>query len=271
MSPSCPEACSGCPFRYAPLPLWAWYSLSSTQLYTIPNSVWQQQQHVSTLPVWPLTCNNRWAYLLVDSEGDGDSHKRKPVRRNHTPSSVPVTIATKRFLWVITMVLWVIPNIIRKCWLKPKWRNKWVRTMLCDIMVASASHLCTKLTVPSMGSMIQVGQSVSSRHSPAATDSSPMNLRVTGHRSNNSTANLLTYCFVHRVDNSRTCVLGIYSGWQRWGSSQLFDPFLSPNQLENFSASLLSAAETLTEQSEKHTGVWVLSVWELEMRNRETI
>ena len=43
-----------------------------------------------------------------------------------------------------------------------------------------ASNLCTKLTVPSMGSMIQVGLSVSWTRSPAATDSSPMNLGVRG-------------------------------------------------------------------------------------------
>lgn len=43
--------------------------------------------------------------------------------------------------------------------------------------VGGATHLWTKFTVPSIGSMIQVGRSVSSTRSPAATDSSPMNLR----------------------------------------------------------------------------------------------
>lgn len=67
---------------------------------------------------------------------------------------------------------------------------------VCDITMWAASHLCTKLTVPSMGSMIQVGLSVSSRRSPAATDSSPMNLRVTDQSSNNSTSYLLTSCLL---------------------------------------------------------------------------
>ena len=38
-------------------------------------------------------------------------------------------------------------------------------------------NLWTKLVVPSMGSMIQVGLSVNSHFSPAATDSSPMKLK----------------------------------------------------------------------------------------------
>lgn len=38
------------------------------------------------------------------------------------------------------------------------------------------AHLCTKLQVPSMGSMIQVGLGVSSHLAPAATASSAMNL-----------------------------------------------------------------------------------------------
>ena len=41
-------------------------------------------------------------------------------------------------------------------------------------------HLCTKLVVPSIGSMIQVGLSVRMLGAPAATDSSPMKLEEEG-------------------------------------------------------------------------------------------
>lgn len=43
-------------------------------------------------------------------------------------------------------------------------------------MFGNKTHAWTKLVVPSMGSMIQVGASVRTHGSPAATDSSPMNL-----------------------------------------------------------------------------------------------
>ena len=51
------------------------------------------------------------------------------------------------------------------------------------------------MTVPSMGSMIQVGAAVSSTRSPAATDSSPMNLltRASTH----------THTQTHRINNSK--------------------------------------------------------------------
>lgn len=37
--PSCRETCSACPLQKAPLPLLPVYILSSTQLYTTPNSI----------------------------------------------------------------------------------------------------------------------------------------------------------------------------------------------------------------------------------------
>lgn len=46
------------------------------------------------------------------------------------------------------------------------------------VLQTLGTHLCTKLVVPSMGSMIHVGLSVSTHFSPAATDSSPMKLKA---------------------------------------------------------------------------------------------
>lgn len=43
-------------------------------------------------------------------------------------------------------------------------------------MTHAYAHLCTKLQVPSMGSMIQVGLGVSTHLAPAAAASSAMNL-----------------------------------------------------------------------------------------------
>ena len=49
--------------------------------------------------------------------------------------------------------------------------------LMCLMILQELDYLCTKLVVPSMGSMIHVGLSVSSPCVPvAAVDSSPINL-----------------------------------------------------------------------------------------------
>lgn len=46
-----------------------------------------------------------------------------------------------------------------------------------------STYLCTKLQVPSTGSIIQVGLSVRTHFEPAAVDSSAMNLHLMGNKS----------------------------------------------------------------------------------------
>lgn len=50
-------------------------------------------------------------------------------------------------------------------------------------MLPTPAHLCTKLQVPSMGSMIQVGLGVSTHLAPEAVASSAMNLLRQGAQS----------------------------------------------------------------------------------------
>jgi hypothetical protein len=50
----------------------------------------------------------------------------------------------------------------------------------CKEALLAPAHLCTKLQVPSMGSMIQVGLEVSTHLAPEAVASSAMNLPGAG-------------------------------------------------------------------------------------------
>lgn len=77
----------------------------------------------------------------------------------------------------VNVLIWVKGHF-KRWWCHRVFHNSlnWSRT---DDVIQKKTHAWTKLVVPSIGSMIQVGSSVRTQGSPAATDSSPMNLTHT--------------------------------------------------------------------------------------------
>lgn len=97
-------------------------------------------------------------------------------------------------------------------------------------------YLWIKFVVPSMGSIIQVGLSVKSHFSPAATDSSPIKLNTTNFmRSSKSLhyMNVITSICdkTNSVDTQPTCEWGNVPSVLRLSSFLLTDRFLLPDRL----------------------------------------
>lgn len=90
------------------------------------------------------TADTGTSHLLFDGEPNWHSDEREPVSTSETPG-----------------------ELVSLTGVGLTWTNQW----------PVLTHAWTKLVVPSMGSMIQVGSSVKTLGSPAATDSSPMNLK----------------------------------------------------------------------------------------------
>lgn len=107
------------------------------------------------------------AYCFVDSEANGYSHKWISGQKESThilytvPHATKVSVLRCKNLEIKGyMLLYRVSRMFEKTCI-----SEWIH------------YPCTKLVVPSTGSIIHVGLSVKTQGSPAATDSSPMKLK----------------------------------------------------------------------------------------------
>ena len=153
--------------------------------------------------------------------------------------------------WILfLMQIWKVIEIVPFC-------LKLSALQIYLTIIKTLSYPCTKFVVPSTGSMIQVGLSVSMQGSPAATDSSPMKLKLkewesrSWHqhwwRENWHDISIISVIQTHRwwrLHFSLTCVMGTSLWQRRWSAAPPSGPSLWPGrQKSSWSWPWLHSAE----------------------------